>query len=252
MRRLVLEFGFLASVLCLSGAGGAINCHEQSSSVQTSLNVIGDSFDPVPLSIIDESFDTAIVTKNETPFTLPVNAFYDDAELDNSDLDVDLVDTSFLQKYERELADLITVASWYFGTIIVVLEVTSYFFGYSQWFGLATLCFSGLLLEYFWNKFKAVFWSAVKLSNTSFGSMLIMLWLGSGFGTGTFVPTSLHVESFVHARHSAYIDYDDQFIYFMRCLSTAADDRWSAQFEALKVSKGYCWLVASSILTTIV
>lgn len=169
---MVLEFGFLASVLCLSGAGGAINCHEQSSSVQTSLNVIGDSFDPVPLSIIDESFDTAIVTKNETPFTLPVNAFYDDAELDNSDLDVDLVGTSFLQKYERELADLITVASWYFGTIIVVLEVTSYFFGYSQWFGLATLCFSRLLLDYFWKKFKALFWTAVKLSNTSIGSML--------------------------------------------------------------------------------
>jgi hypothetical protein len=36
------------------------------------------------------------------------------------------------------------------------------------------------------------------------------------------------------------MDYDDQFIYFMGCLSTAADDRWSAQFEALKVSKGYC------------
>lgn len=26
---------------------------------------------------------------------------------------------------------------------------------------------------------------------------VVMLWLGSGFGTGTFVPTSLHVESFV-------------------------------------------------------
>jgi hypothetical protein len=145
MRRLVLGFGVLASLFCSVGAGEAIsNFHELSSFDQTSLNVIDESFDTASLNIIDESFDAAVVTINQTPCVLPLDAFSGDAELYNSGLDADLVDNSFFQKYERELDDLTTVASWYFGTIFVVLEVTSYFFGYSQWFGMATLCFSGL------------------------------------------------------------------------------------------------------------
>ena len=104
-------------------------------------------------------------------------------------MDADLVNNSFFQKYERELVDLITMARWYFGTIFVVIAVIScfsgYFSGYSQWFGLATLCFSGLLLEYFWNKLKAMFWLSVKLSslilNTSFGSLRAIFWSAVGY-----------------------------------------------------------------------
>jgi hypothetical protein len=41
------------------------------------------------------------------------------------------------------------------------------------------------------------------------------------------------------ARHSAYIDYDDQFIYFMRCYCLLGCERWRPQIECFKVSKGY-------------
>lgn len=77
------------------------------------------------------------------------------------------------------------MASWYFGTIFVVLDVASHFFGYSQWFGVATLCFSGLLLDYFWKHLKTI---------------LTMIGLASWFGIGddsttvTFVTTCLHID----------------------------------------------------------
>jgi hypothetical protein len=51
--------------------------------------------------------------------------------------------------------------------------------------------------------------------------------------------SNMYFENLLNARHSAFIEYDDQFIYFMRCYCLLGCDRWHPQFECLKVSKGY-------------